>query len=124
MKLNILSDKSKKICLFTIFLLIITIAFNFLSINSFATASSSGNLQHALNGFLDTYSFYFNIFLGFVIATNLLIFIYHFSRLGATSSNPQERAKTLKDMLISGVCLAIIGGGAVIIYVLFYLGHN
>lgn len=93
------------------------------SINSYATGgmATSGKITIPLQNFYKEYKGFINVFMGFVILSNILIFIYHFIRLGATSTKPQERSKCLTDMFISGVCLALTGGGAVVMYILFYL---
>ena len=100
---------------------------NIFNLDSFAIVTTgeatSGDLTKPLKNFYKEYKFYVNLFTGFVVLSNLLIFIYHFCRLGMVSDNPQERRKCLNDMLICGVCLALIGGGATVVYILFFIGN-
>ena len=93
------------------------------AINSYATrVSSSAGFQSALRSFYDSMGVYMNVFLGFVILQNILIFIYHLIRLGGVSTNPEKRAKCIQDILISGVCLALIGGATTVVYLIIAIG--
>lgn len=93
------------------------------TVNSHALkAVSSTGFQVALRDFFDASGVYINIFIGFVLLQNILIFIYHLVRLGGVSTNPEKRAKCIQDLMISGVCLALIGGSTVCIYLLVSIG--
>lgn len=104
-------------------ILVSFVILNIFDLNSFATTAMSGDISKPLKNFYKEYRFYVNLFTGFVVLSNLLIFIYHFCRLGMVSTNPQERRKCLNDMLICGICLGLIGGGAVVTYILFFIGN-
>lgn len=124
--MNEISFKRKEIkilFLCAIAILVSFAIFNIFDLNSFATTAISGDLKQPLQNFYKEYKFYVNLFTGFVVLSNLLIFIYHFCRLGMVSDNPQERRKCLNDMLICGVCLGLIGGGAIVIYIIFFIGN-
>jgi len=93
------------------------------AINTYATqATSSPGFQSALKSFYKSSGMYINIFVGFVILQNILIFIYHLIRLGGVSTNPQKRAKCIQDLLISGICLALIGGATTVVYLIIAIG--
>lgn len=52
---------------------------------------------------------------GFGAVTSVLIFIYHFIKLGAVADNPWERREVMKNILISGICTALLGGISLIL---------
>lgn len=116
---------TKKYILNIFFILLFVIILLFCTkMDSFAVGvAHSADIRNALKAFRKEYKFYLNVFVGFIVLSNILIFIYHFFRLGAVATNPQERKKTINDLIICGVCLALIGGGAVIIYILFFLAN-
>lgn len=118
------SKNTKRILMCLLLIIISIVLFKMLSLNSYATGiAESGDLRTPLKNFYKEYKGFVNVFMAFVVLSNILIFIYHFVRLGMVSTNPQERSKCLNDMLISGVCFALIGGGAVAMYILFFLGN-
>lgn len=47
--------------------------------------------------------------IGIGILTSMLFFYINFLKLGAVASNPKERAKALKGVLINGITTAILG---------------
>ena len=72
-----------------------------------------------LRAFLYEYRLIMNILTGIIVLTNIGIFVYHFCRLGFVSSNPQARSQCITDILITAVCLALTGSGAIVFYILF-----
>lgn len=121
------SKHTKKILIGLSLILISLLLMQLFSINSHAMTVggvTSGKITIPLQNFYKEYKGFINVFMGFIILTNILIFIYHFMKLGATATNPQARSKCLSDMFISGVCLALTGGGAVVMYLLFYLANK
>ncbi|MFI3211292.1 MAG: hypothetical protein R3Y64_09645 [Peptostreptococcaceae bacterium] len=99
------------------FLLAVLTLFMTNTVNIFADGKLTPDA--AIKAFQDFYNPLFNVFYGFTLLTNILIFIYHFTRLGVTSTNPQARSKTLSDIMISGACLALIGGGGLLYALMF-----
>lgn len=103
-------------------LILMCLIINLSVIDGYCVTVSTGNFMLPLKTFMNEYRVVFGVFIGFVLLTNIIIFIYHFVRMTAKSSNPQERKKCLEDIFISGICLSLLGGGTIIIYLLFYLG--
>lgn len=85
------------------------------------TVKTSANFLKTFTDFYKEKSIWFNFLLGIVLLTNIVIFIYHFCKLGATATLPQERAKTIHNILISGLCLALTGIINLIYVILFYI---
>lgn len=54
--------------------------------------------------------------LGMSIISGVGIMIIHFIRLGKSGSNPQERAKVIQDMLVTGFCLALLGSINLVVF--------
>jgi hypothetical protein len=65
-------------------------------------------LADALNVFLQEYQFQISGFLGITILTCMAIMIIHITKLGS-SSNPKARTDAIRNILISGVSLAVLG---------------
>ena len=63
----------------------------------------------ALNTFLTEYQLHIGGFLGFTILTCLLVMIINITKLGVSGSNEKERASAIKNLLISGIGLAVLG---------------
>lgn len=91
------------------------------NINAFALpASTEEQFLQKLQPFFKEYGLILNVFIAVVVLTNLLIFIYHFCKLGAQAcDHPLIRRQVLQDLMISGVCLALIGGAGSIYVILF-----
>ena len=119
-KLNIVYKKG------VLLIAILTLFIKLFNITSYSStgvpASTSNNFLESLKPFMLEYKTFLNFFIGFVLLTNIIIFIYHFCQLGAKACNhPLIRQQTIHNILICGVCLALIGGGATIYYILFYM---
>lgn len=56
-----------------------------------------------------------NIAIGFAAVTSVLIFIIHFIRLAFNAGQPMLRALVIRDIMITGVCTALIGGIGIIV---------
>lgn len=82
-------------------------------------SSVEERLKVPLQAFMDQFGVLLNIFMGFVLITNIIIFIYHFSKLAMSASNPKERSEAIEHILISGVCLALTGATNLIVWLLF-----
>ncbi|MCC0728434.1 hypothetical protein KGF51_18770 [Clostridioides sp. ZZV14-6045] len=84
-------------------------------------ASTDTGFLESLKKVQSTYSFYFNVFIGVCIFLSLAILLIHLIKLGMIGGNPQERKVVLNNIFISLICFSMIGGGAVIYYLLFFL---
>lgn len=113
--------KRKKI--FFLLLLILTSLVMMFYINNITVyASSVSTSEH----FMDKFGAFFNQYkvilsgvMGFSLLTSIAIFIYHFCRLSATASNPQKRAEVINNLLITGLCTALLGAVPLIVILLF-----
>lgn len=61
---------------------------------------------------------------GMITLTFVLLLLTHALQLGLTSMNPQERAKTLKDLLWTSAGLGLFAASTVIMLVAFRTFHN
>ena len=106
-----ISSKNKKI--FLLSLIISAFVFMFYVGNITAYASSVSTSAD----FMDKFQAFFT---GFGLLTSIAIFRYHFCRLSATASNPQQRAEVLRNLLITGVCTSLLGAVPLIVILLFH----
>lgn len=79
------------------------------TIYAFNTAYLGDKLNEKLNAFKNEFGTTVNGFLGFFLVSSILIMIIHFIRLGQHGDKPALRAKVMNDMMITGVCTAVIG---------------
>lgn len=80
-------------------------------------ASSQTGFIYAVRLFYQEYRLVLNAFIGITVLTNILIMIYHFCNLAKVATSPKERSRVLNNILITGICLAILGGSS-LIYIL------
>lgn len=77
--------------------------------DAFNTSYLKPELTSKLQAFQDEFGTTVNGLMAFFMASSVLIFIIHFIRLGQHGANPMARMKIMQDILITGVCTAIIG---------------
>lgn len=83
-------------------------------------AQTKENFMKSLQPFFKEYGLILNTFVGIVVLTNFIIFMYHFCRLAKMScDHPLIRKEAINNIMISGVCLALIGGAGTIYAILF-----
>lgn len=77
----------------------------------------------AVNDFKDYINTISTYIIAFAAVTSVLIFIVHFVRLASSYAHPMLRHKVLKEMFVSGICTALIGGIGLIfkIYVSIFM---
>lgn len=80
----------------------------FLSVPVYANIPKK--LTEKLSELWNLYWFYLAVFVALGVLTGLLAFIVLFIRLGANSSNPQERSRIFKEMIAVASCTAALGG--------------
>lgn len=107
-------DKIKRIVVY-----LLTLNF-LLPIQVFASHIDMGKVNEELKNFGGEISWIASAFVSLSLATSLLIFIINFIRLACSYTHPLIRQKVLKDILISGICTALLGGGNLIFWVMFY----
>jgi len=77
----------------------------------------------AVNAFLAEFHFAINLFFGFAILTSMLVLIINIMNLGVpgsgTKANEKKKSGAMSGILISGVCIAVLGSLATW-YTLFY----
>lgn len=113
---------NKKINKIVIFLNTIIMSLSFFNINVYASgyASTQVDFLKKMQPFFKEYGFILNSFVAVVILSNFIIFIYHFCKLGAQAcDHPLIRKQVINDLVISGICLALIGGAGTIYTILF-----
>lgn len=66
----------------------------------------------AFSHILDKYKTIITFFSAIAAVTMVAIFIYTFTKLGASATNPMERSKCLTGLLVSGIAAALLGSVA------------
>lgn len=66
-------------------------------------------LVKAMGNLWNEYWFYIAVFIAFGVLSGILAFIVLFMRLGANSTNPQERSRIMKEMIAVAICTALLG---------------
>lgn len=74
-----------------------------------AAGLNSEELQQGMANLWDKYWFYLAVIVALGVLTGLLAFIVLFMRLGANSTNPQERSRIFKEMLAVAISTAALG---------------
>jgi hypothetical protein len=94
----------KKITVFTLLVLLLIPSF------AYGDAIINAEVNKAIMEYKDEIKVIANILIGFSAVTSVLIFIIHFLRLGGLHSRPHKRKEVIKDLMVSGMCTAAIGG--------------
>lgn len=84
-----------------------------------SSVSTSAQFLDKFKAFFKEYKVILSGVMGFGLLTSIAIFIYHFCRLSATASNPQKRAEVINNLLITGLCTALLGAVPLIVILLF-----
>ena len=116
-----ISSKNKKIFLLSLIISAFVFMFYVGNITAYASSvSTSADFMDKFQAFFSEYKVILGGVTGFGLLTSIAIFIYHFCRLSATASNPQQRAEVLRNLLITGVCTALLGAVPLIVILLFH----
>lgn len=75
--------------------------------------------DEAWEAFMSEYRIILAGIAGLGALTSVLVFIVHFVKLGTMPSHPIQRREALTNMVISGVCTALLGG-ITLVLTLFY----
>lgn len=101
--------KKKKNIFIILLLIIISISSVALATEDFEHEIINEETIEAINDFKDEMSTISTYLIAFAAISSVLIFIIHFVRLGASHNHPIFRAKIIREMLVSGICTALIG---------------
>lgn len=113
--------KNKRIILSIIFCITAMVVLNVMRIDSYAAAISTGEgYTTALENFFKEYKAIIVVCIAISLITNIGIFIYHLVALGANSTNPQKRARTIHNLIVSGISTALLGAVTLIYSILFW----
>lgn len=64
-----------------------------------------------------------NGMLAFSMLSGIAVLLYHIVQLALAGGNPNERSKVLKNLLVSMVCLALLGSISLVMsFIMFYTG--
>lgn len=107
----LMDERKKKVPMILIFSLL------FISLN--LEVASADEFSDAWEAFMVEYRIILAGFAGVGAVTSILVFIYHFIKLGTMPSHPILRREVMSNMLISGICTALLGG-ITLILTLFY----
>ena len=67
------------------------------------------NAASAIAEFMSEYQIYLNIFLVFVAVTLVIVFVMNAVKFSTAADNPMKRQAAIHGILVSGICLAILG---------------
>ena len=70
------------------------------------------------NQFLEEYNILLSGVWGFFMTSSVLIFIVHFIKLGRFSGQPVMRQKIMNDLLVTGVCTALLGSFGLVFFLI------
>ena len=75
--------------------------------------------QKAMNDFLAEYKVHISGLIGFGIMISISSFVINLIRLGASSGNRGKRAEAIRNLLIAGICTALLGA-VPLLYIIIY----
>lgn len=76
------------------------------------------NISKPLNTFLNNYQSIITFILAFSIITTFIIMIINITKLANARDNPQLRKEAVNGILITGICIAILGSLSTIYIIL------
>lgn len=77
--------------------------------------------SNAMSDFLSQWNFLIIAVLAFAIITVTLILVINITKLAKARDNPDDRKEAAKGILISGVCLSVLGSIGIIYSILVYV---
>ena len=95
-----------------------------ISINTaFAVGGTGGKFIGAFNDLSGFAKKLTNGMLAFSLLSGIAVLLYHVVQLALVGDNPKERSKVLKNLLVSGICIALLGSvGLVMMLIMMYTG--
>lgn len=116
-----ITKRKKTILLILLAVLGILLILTLNGTTAYAVAQTKNDFMTKFGEFFDTYKTIISAFIGFGLLTSIGVFIFHFCKLSATASNPQKRAEVINNLLITGVCTALLGGVPLVVVLLFQI---
>lgn len=88
------------------------------TINVYANEIIKPETNTKLAEFAELVSNYADILIAFALSTSVLIFIIHFIRLANSFDHPFMRRQVQRDIFITGIVTALIGGITIVVKVI------
>lgn len=95
-------------------ILILLICILLVSLSSTVFAAQAGSTNEELANFQQLIARYQGVLIAIALSTAVLVFIIHFIRLANSYDHPFLRRQVLRDIFISGITVAMLGGITVI----------
>lgn len=90
---------------------------------AFAVGGTGGKFIEAFNDLSSFAKKLTNGMLAFSLLSGIAVLLYHLVQLAIVGDNPKERSKVLKNLLVSGICIALLGSvGLVMMLIMMYTG--
>lgn len=86
-----------------------------------ASVSTDDSFMQKFNAFLDEYKVFITAFMGFILLTSMIQFIYNVVMLSKNADNPQKRQESIHNLLEAGIELGIQGSISLFTILYFYL---
>lgn len=67
---------------------------------------------------LDTGAWFIQLMYAIIMIVSLIALIVNITRLGMSGGNPMARSQAIRNILIAGGCLAVLGGLGIIFFLL------
>ena len=84
------------------------------------TGLKFANAFNNLSGFASKLT---NGMLAFSMLSGVAVLLYHLVQLAMVGNNPPERAKVLKNLMVSAICIGLLGSiGLIMMFVVMYTG--
>lgn len=111
-----MEDSKKKIVFMIAFVLLMFV------INvDVAFAGGKPTTDEAWKAFMDEYRVILAAIAGIGALTSVLVFIFHFIKLGTMPSHPIQRREVMNNMLISAITTALLGGISLVLTLFYYI---
>ena len=73
------------------------------------------NAMEGVAKFLNEYQSYLNVFLIFIAITLVIIFVLNAAKLASAGENPRKRQEAIHGILVTGICIAVLGSFSLIL---------
>jgi hypothetical protein len=73
------------------------------------------NAMQGVSKFLNEYQSYLNVFLIFIAITLVIIFVLNAAKLASAGENPRKRQEAIHGILVTGICIAVLGSFSLIL---------
>ena len=116
-KLTLLWSKINFLYLFLFY----TMPCYYLNVSAVSTFSTHTKFGENLKNLIEEYNTELTVVLSVGMLLSIVIFIYHCVCLNTHASNPRARAQDIKNLLITGVCLAGQGSVSAILAIVYFM---